>query len=342
MCWPLIVSLCAAQLSPTPTYQHPHGVAQVAGHAYVADTSGGALFQFDIHNGIVAGSGRIIVRGLSMPVGVAVDRQGLVYVSESPYPLHAIDVYRVHGFHATLLRKIVFSSAYEPEHLAVDQRGYLYALINWDAIAWFPPEANGKPDVPHHLLQTNGSGLTEIGTDAAGDLFSVDVVSTIFAYDARPGKHVKEKPSREITMPNQIFANYGDFVTLEGDDLYVGYSGRSCPPGCHWQHVAVVEANSSGPTAPQRIVTLRHGCPEPPPSLSRRNGSRATAGPDYLPDGFTDVVHGGYLYQPCALQMSGHVITGVFTFPAHGNGAVDPLGFAQAPMNSAADIAIGP
>jgi hypothetical protein len=293
-------------------------------HAYLTDygnggSTGGALWQFDVNDGIAVAPGRIIVSGLHQPLGVVVGPDGLVYVAESAYMWHAIDVYRISGRTASLLRQITFGSGFqpEPEFLAVDARNYLYAAMDYTNIAVFRPGESGYVATPNYL--DNNDGAYQIGVDERGDVYQPSL-DHLYVHLNRPD-HVARLGTRPVEPTERGWTTL-EVARADGSDVYVGTGSISR----RWFSVAALPIHRWGRVAVERSLILANGC--------RGSG-------DVL--GFSIAVSGGYLYEICGYFARSHAyVRGIWTFAATGNGTINALHFAKADVATPGDIAMGP
>jgi hypothetical protein len=293
-------------------------------HAYLTDygdgnSGGGALWQFDVNDGIAVAPGHIVVSGLHQPLGVAVGADGIVYVAESAYMWHAIDVYRIAGRTARLLRQITFGSGFQPapEYLAVDARNYLYAAMNYSNIAVFRPGERGYVAMPNYL--ENDGGAYQIGVDERGDVYQPSL-DQLFVHLNRPD-HLA-RPGTRLVDPVESGWTTLMIARADGSDVYVGTGSISRT----WISVAALPIHRWGRIRVERSLILANGC---------------RAGGDVL--GLSLAVANGFLYEICGYFTRSHAyVRGIWTFAAGGNGTVNALHFAKADVATPGDIAIGP
>jgi hypothetical protein len=318
----LLAGLAALLVTALPAGAARRSTSHV--HAYLTDygnggSGGGALLQFDVNDGIAVAPGRVLVSGLHQPLGVAVAPDGLVYVAESAYMWHAIDVYRITGHRAALLRRITFGSGFqpEPEYLAVDARNYLYAAMDYTNVAVFRPGESGYVMAPHYLWNTDGA--YQIGVDERGDVYQPSL-DHLYVHLNRPD-HLARMGTRPVDPTGPGWATLV-FARADGGDVYVGTGSISRT----WFSVAALPIHRWGQVPVERSLILAQGC----------RGSGGVLG-------LSIAVSGGFLYEICGYFARSHAyVRGIWTFAASGNGTVNALNFAKADIATPGDIAIGP
>ncbi|MBV9646083.1 MAG: hypothetical protein JO043_01295 [Candidatus Eremiobacteraeota bacterium] len=294
------------------------------GHLYLTDSGtgqagSGKLLQFDVVNGIAVEPGRVLLRGLHDPIGVAVGPDGLVYVAEAEYKWHAIDVYRVTGSTVQLLRKMTFGDGFqpEPEYLAVDDQDYLYASMDLSNVAVFRPHQHGYVQRPHYLYNTGGA--FEIGVDELGDVYQ-PTLNTMYVHPGRPGKTARA--GTRPVVPAQRGWSTLMFARAYGRELFVGTGTRSRS----WISVGVLPIHTWGHVSLKRYLALERGC--------------WTRLQIY---GLAIAVANGFLYEVCGyINRSNQYIRRIWTYRSTGDGPVRPLNVVRADVWTPGDIAIGP
>ena len=306
--------------------QNAVGPRRTAEHVYVTDygTGGthshnGRLIQFAVHDGVAVAPARITVRGLHSPIGVAVDQHGLVYIAETGYGHHAIDVYDLSGNNTKRVREILFPNGFTPvaEYLTVGTDDYLFASMDYTNIAVFRPREAGLVKQPHYLQNT--SGAFQLGADEAGDVYQP---TTDFLY-VHPGNNKRQARSlTKAVVPDPKYrCGCLQMSRSDGPEIFIGPTYASSD----WVTLGVLSAHKWGHVVVQRSMTLENGC-----WIHRESFGVAVA------------LEGNFLYETCAYLQSKHFVSGVWTFNKSGSGNVQALHFAKSPPMTPGDIAVGP
>ncbi|HEY2473332.1 MAG TPA: hypothetical protein VGI19_00890 [Candidatus Cybelea sp.] len=242
----------------------------------------------------------------------------IVYVAESLG--HAIDAYEVIGGTAKLVRRLTFGSGIndpQPEYLATDAEGYLYASMDNVWIDVFKPGESGRVRKQHSLLEAGKGGALQIGTDGYRDVYQPN------------GDHLYVHLSHDDKLPRRNARTVltdgepGAWLTrAEGNEVFIGPAGLAES----WYSMNVIPTHTWGHVKPVRSLVLMDGCW------------------GHIQDaGLSVTLANGYLYETCGyIDRSHKYVRGIWTYRADGSGAVKPLGFAGTNAWQPGDIAVGP
>jgi sugar lactone lactonase YvrE len=150
------------------------GVHAGAQTLYVADEGRRAIVAYALDAGIPSRTPTGLVLLTYIPTSVAVGPDGLVYVSHLDG--HEVDVFRLQGHGATLIRKL--ETAGEPRGVALDSVNYLYvAGLAPDTVTIFAPGARGTAEPAGQVVLPHFGGVTRhLAIDPGGHLFVAEEV----------------------------------------------------------------------------------------------------------------------------------------------------------------------
>jgi hypothetical protein len=283
-------------------------------HLYLTGNVEGAVYSFPLSSkGIPARTPDAVITGLNYPRGVAVDAAGYLYVSLEGRTTGEIDVFAPGATgHPTPVRVIVTPG--EPPADLLLARGYLFVDFGYVAVY----SASGSGTVtPLEKIYPGHSNAVSMAIDPNGAFYLSQENSVIAVYpDVFPPQTSSSLilPSREI-RPFVPSNSYWYGLAVDRTDIFV----RMLTTGPYMK-VAVLPANSNGPTKPRRVMVTT-GC--------QSSGSSGGLSFDLLR--YSDL-----LYQACETPV------GVFIYRSSGAGKVRPLFGLRGPFQTADQIALGP
>ncbi len=273
-------------------------------HLYVVSPFDGAAFSFRLTNGIPAKTPDAVITGLSLPIGVAVDQQGYLYVSQGP---NGIDVFPPGATgQAQPIRHI---PTYTREILA--WKTYIVAQDVVDAVNVYDNAGDGTPieEIPS-IHASQGLAVRPGGT-LYFTWYSITNI-TVFNTALFPRRtNAPLAPSQTISRTERTSFSAG----IAADDREIFAEVFTGGP----QRIDVFPIDSDGPTKPRRVM-VTPDCPGGPSQVAS----------------YSYALYSRYLYVACNTRQS------VLIYNKYGSGRVKPLYILSGLFNSINQIALGP
>lgn len=154
----------------------PHGVVSDGeGKVYIADWGGGAVHYFNLHKKKYSNFYKTKQGTLSSPIGIALDDEGLVYVSDSL--LRRVFVYRDSFFGIKNSRVIGDDTLVRPTGVAINKKDRILYVVDTGGhrIDRFDLEGNRLSSFGRNGTDEGEFNYpTHIALDAAGDVYVMD------------------------------------------------------------------------------------------------------------------------------------------------------------------------
>jgi hypothetical protein len=273
-------------------------------HLYLTSPLDGSVYAFRLSAGVPASKPEWVITGLSYPVGVTVDEDGYIYVSDIGTSM--VDVFSpgANG-PAQPIRQIPVYLRY-----LLAWRTYLVAQDAHDGVNVYFNQGDGVPiEKIYSAHSSQGMAAEPYGT-----LFlSWGSVSRLTVYRSAlpPGRSIA---SPQITQVISLTNHEGFIPGLAVDDASI-FAGLFTASSVQ---IAVLPVTANGPTTPRRVMVT--------PSCNEGSGYGA----------YSFAVYSRYLYEACAVNDS------VFLYDKRGSGTVRPVHTLHGSFPSLLQIALGP
>jgi hypothetical protein len=280
------------------------GAATPPHHLYLTSPLDGSVYAFRLSAGVPAAHPEWVITGLSYPVGVAVDEDGYIYVSDIGTSM--VDVFSPgSNGPAQPIRQLPVYLRY-----LLAWRTNLVAQDAHDGVNVYFNQGDGVP-IEKIYSAHSSQGMA---AEPDGTLFlSWDSVSRLTVY------HSALPPGRSIASPQitQVISltNHAGFIpglAVDERSIFAGLFTASSV------QIAVLPVTANGPTTPQRVMIT--------PSCNEGSGEGS----------YSFAVYSRYLYEACAVNDS------VFLYDKRGSGTVQPLHTLHGSFPSLLQITLGP